>query len=494
MRINCPFLLKIRLKCGIIIKNSICKGGDFLRSRYKLTKNLSNLINDIRESYMGYTHEEFADILDIEPSASYYMCKNIRMNTITPEKLFAIFAIDYNVHLFIRKYEQMESILSQEIQEKRINPKLTLRKLFGNKAKIVERNNPTLCKPPVSIFKEQKCYTDRCSDKLFDETLFPEELRYVKIPEFEDIEIVQELSLGTLSSEDEIKKATQLKSEFERIQAHIVKRIEGILYRENQNYLKQEYWLFNMYFLYKEVSVLPTCYEFIKNGYLQKGESEVNWLPIFKILGRNEHIPNSKDYEDDDFIYFRDRKETDISNENFPVFYYKYRTSYKDGSSETLKKYFDYYYNEERENACQLKFKLVHLFSIINQYYLSKGKTEDEAFKMTCIKLHLERITLPFEKLGLFELPPRNDVTDLTTQAADFLSYIGAYFNNHEISEKETELLRFMNNFYKLNTRFLGIISVDFSFLKRLGESYDADLTKKINEVTQKYKEDNLID
>ena len=113
---------------------------------------------------------------------------------------------------------------------------------------------------------------------------------------------------------------------------------------------------------------------------------------------------------------------------------------------------------------------------------------------MTCIKLHLERITLPFEKLGLFELPPRNDVTDLTTQAADFLSYIGAYFNNHEISEKETELLRFMNNFYKLNTRFLGIISVDFSFLKRLGESYDADLTKKINEVTQKYKEDNLID
>ena len=113
---------------------------------------------------------------------------------------------------------------------------------------------------------------------------------------------------------------------------------------------------------------------------------------------------------------------------------------------------------------------------------------------MTCIKLHLEGVTLPFEKLDLFELPPRNDAVNLTTQAADFFAYIGAYFIEHEISEKETELLRFMKNFYELNTRFLGIISVDFDFLKRLGESYDADLTKKINEVTQKYKEDNLID
>ena len=486
--------MKIRLKCGIIIKNSVCKGGDFLRSRYKLTKNLSNLINDIRESYMGYTHEEFADILGIEPSASYYMCKNIRMNTITPEKLFAVFAIDYNVHLFIRKYSQMESILTQAIENKRMPEKMTLRKLFKNKAKIIERNNPTLCKPPVSIFKEQKCYTDGCSDTLFNENLFPEELRYVKIPEFKDIEIVQELSLGTLSNEDVIKEATQLKSEFERIQSHIVKRIEGILYRENQNYLKQEYWLFAMYFLYKEVTVAPTCYEFIKNSYLQKGQKEVSWLPIFKILGRNEHMPNSADYEDDDFIYFRDRKENDISKENYPVFYYKYRTSYKDGNSATLKNYFLNYYDEELGNACQLKFKLVHLFSIINHHYLSKGTTENEAFKMTCIKLHLENIELPFWKLGLFELPKRKTDRNLISQASDFCEYVKAYFDDHAISEKETELLRFRNNLLTLETRFFDVIAVDFEFIKRLGTSYDAELTEKINKVTQKYKEDNLLD
>ena len=100
---------------------------------------------------MGYTHEEFAEILNIEQSASYYMCKNIRMNSITPEKLLAIFAVDYNTHLFIRKRNAMERLLDKAIEDGKIQPKMTLRKIFGNKAKIVEGKNPSLCKPPIEI-------------------------------------------------------------------------------------------------------------------------------------------------------------------------------------------------------------------------------------------------------------------------------------------------------------------------------------------------------
>ena len=45
-----------------------------------------------------------------------------------------------------------------------------------------------------------------------------------------------------------------------------------------------------------------------------------------------------------------------------------------------------------------------------------------------------------------------------------------------------------------METRFFDVIAVDFEFIKRLGTSYDAELTEKINKVTLKYKEDNLLD
>ena len=61
------------------------------------------------------------------------------MNSITPEKLLAIFAVDYNTHLFIRKRNAMEKLLNKAIDDGKIQPKMTLRKIFGNKAKIVEK-------------------------------------------------------------------------------------------------------------------------------------------------------------------------------------------------------------------------------------------------------------------------------------------------------------------------------------------------------------------
>ena len=457
---------------------------------------------------MGYTHEEFAEILNIEQSASYYMCKNIRMNTITPEKLLAIFAVDYNTHLFIRKRNAMERLLDKAIEDGKIQPKMTLRKIFGNKAKIVEGKNPSLCKPPIEIFTEQKCLIDRkffvpnrYDAKIFDEELFPEEARYVKIPTPSLLDELHKFSMGIIPGKSEKEKETEKerleksKQELERIQQHIIARIEKIIFIQNQNYLKQEYWLFALYFLYKEVEIYNPCYEFIKKCYLQNGQKKIEWLPIFKTLGRNEHIKNPFDYESEDCLYFRDNKEKEITKDNLPVFYYKYKTSYKDGNSKSLKKYFDNYYDEEICNACGGKIKLVHLFSIINQYYLSIGKTEDEAFKATCIKLYLERVELPFIKtLELFNLPERKDAGSLNSETQNFCQYVAAYFEDKIISDEEKGLIKFKDNFFTLSSRLFDVIAVDFKFIKKLNTSYDTELNEILNKTTQKYKDDNLID
>ncbi|MBR6639165.1 MAG: TRAM domain-containing protein, partial [Muribaculaceae bacterium] len=63
----------------------------------------------------------------------------------------------------------------------------------------------------------------------------------------------------------------------------------------------------------------------IKKCYLQNGQKKIEWLPIFKTLGRNEHIKNPFDYESEDCLYFRDNKEKEITKDNLPVFYYKYK-------------------------------------------------------------------------------------------------------------------------------------------------------------------------
>ena len=479
-----------------------------MQSKYKLTPNLSNLINEIREQYMGYTHEEFAEILNIEQSASYYMCKNIRMNSITPEKLLAIFAVDYNTHLFIRKRNAMERLLDKAIEDGKIQPKMTLRKIFGNKAKIVERKNPSLCKPPIEIFTEQKCLIDRkffvpnrYDAKIFDDELFPEEARYVKIPTPSLLDELHKFSMGVIPGKSEKEKETEKKrlekskQELERIQQHIIARIEKIISIQNQNYLKQEYWLFALYFLYKEVEIYNPCYEFIKKCYLQNGQKRIEWLPIFKTLGRNEHINNPFDYESEDCLYFRDNKEKEITKDNLPVFYYKYKSSYKDGNSKSLKKYFDNYYDEEICNACDGKIKLVHLFSIVNQYYLNTEKTEDEAFKATCIKLHQEKIEIPLiSKLELFVLPKMKSDMDFTSDAFKFYQYVDRYFKRKTINENETEFIKFRDNFMTLGTRLFDVIAVDFEFIKKLSANYDADLNEILKNATQKYKEDKLIE
>ena len=138
---------------------------------------------------------------------------------------------------------------------------------------------------------------------------------------------------------------------------------------------------------------------------------------------------------------------------------------------------------------------MVHIFSIINQYYLSIGKTEDEAFKATCIKLYLENVDLPFIKtLELFNLPERKDAGALNSETFEFCKYIAAYFKNKNISDKEKGLIKFKDNFFALNSRFFDVIAVDFEFIKKLNTSYDAELNEILNKTTQKYKEDNLID
>ena len=458
---------------------------------------------------MGYTHEEFAEILNIEQSTSYYMCKNIRMNSITPEKLLAIFAVDYNTHLFIRKRNAMEKLLNKAIDDGKIQPKMTLRKIFGSKAKIVEGKNPSLCKPPIEIFTEQKCLIDRkffvpyrYDAKIFDDEIFPEENQYVQIPTPKLLDDLYKFSMVIVSGKDEDEKESEKerleksKRELNRIQQHMIKRIEWIISVQNQNYLKQEYWLFAMYFLYKEVEIYNPCYEFIKKCYLQNGKKDLEWLPIFKILGRNGHIKNPSEYENDDCLYFRDNKENEITKDNLPVFYYKYRTSYKDGNSELQKKYFKNYYAEEICNVCSTgKIKLIHLFSILNQYYLGSGQTDDAAFKSTCLKLHTEKVVIPIlEKLELFSIPKIKSDMDLESKAYEFYQYVKMYFKENTINENESEFIKFRDNFMTLGTRLFDVIAIDFDFIKKLSANYDTELNEILKSATEKYRKDTLIE
>ena len=83
---------------------------------------------------------------------------------------------------------------------------------------------------------------------------------------------------------------------------------------------------------------------------------------------------------------------------------------------------------------------------------------------------------------------------DLTSDAFKFYQYVERYFKRKTINEKETEFIKFRDNFMTLGTRLFDVIAVDFEFIKKLSANYDADLNEILKNATQKYKEDKLIE
>ena len=129
---------------------------------------------------------------------------------------------------------------------------------------------------------------------------------------------------------------------------------------------------------------------------------------------------------------------------------------------------------------------------IIYRFYLREGKSEELAFRETCIKLHIWGIDIPFNHLNLFPLPEVDNSIDLTSEAFDLSTYILNFFKDKEDIE-DPALIHFKDNLLAIWDRFFDIIAVDFSFIKNIDKLYDAELHMHIANAVKKYKQDNLL-
>lgn len=445
-----------------------------IKARYKLTESLSEYINAIREKTLGYTYDEFSEILNIEPSSGYYLCKHTRTQYITIEKLISIFAVKYNMHLFMLKSEKMLEIVEQAKKDGKIDKKMTLKDIFGTRSSISETRNKLLVKPPIEIFTEQKCPVRRdvflhrqYNPRLFDEELFPPELRYVLIPKPNDLENPSE----------------KIKSDLIRIKSYIGEEMDLLMKQADKYDLKSEYWVISLYFMYKDITISTSCWEFIRKCY-----NTNSWLNIFKTLGKNANLKRAYTMEDEDIIYFRDRKENEITEDNLPVFYYKYKSSLDDKID------FDNdYYEPERENAVNGKMKLIHLFYIIYNHYMNDGKTENEAFKETCFRLYADNVDSTFIKFDILNYPYVKSNMNLDSSAFKLYQHIQKFFDDNIIDEKEDDLLIFKKNCEELGSRFFDVISIDFTFIKKLNTTLDEKLKHNLNRTTNEFKKNILL-
>lgn len=445
-----------------------------MRARYKLTEFLSEYINTIREKTLGYTHEEFSKILNIEPSSSYYLCKNTRTQYITIERLISIFAVKYNIHLFMLKSEKMLEIVELAKKDGKLDEKMTLKKMFGTRSTISEKRNKLLTKPPIEIFTKQKCpvneedFIKNYNSKFFDENLFPPELRYVPIPTPNDI----------------YNPSDEMKSHLIRIKSYIGEEMDLLMKHADKYDLKSEYWVIALYFMYKDITLTESCWEFIRKCY-----NTDSWLNIFKSLGKNENLKHAYTMQDEDIIYFRDKKESEITEDNLPVFYYKYKSSLNDKID-----YENDYYEPEREDAAEYgKMKLLHLFYIIYNHYLSLGKSENDAFKETCFRLYADNVDSTFIKFDILNYPYVKDNMNLNSDAFKLYLHIKDFFDNNKIDENEKDLLAFKRNCEALGSRLFDVISVDFTFIKKLNTTFDEKLNHNLNRTVNEFKKNLLL-
>ena len=467
-----------------------------MRARYKLTNELSELINRIRERMLGYSYEDFSEIMGIETSTCFYLCKKRNKESyVIIERLLKIFAIEYNCNLFINKYSAMEEILNRAIADGEIKPGTTMQMIFGTKPRIDIRLNPRSIVPPKEIFLNQsyevdeKFFVEWKRDKnIFKEELFDENLRYIYIPE-DDYIAPEELPKSVLEklTKEELKKRV---SDHNKFKQYLSRRLDELV-KKAEFSDEAEYWLYALYLTYKEVNICKTCWEFIKKCYFTEQDKEHAWRKIFIELGKNRNLKRIKQFEDEDRVYFADKKDIKIDKEHFPIFYYRYRPSDIKGSPAEIKKYISKYYDEECENAVKARIKLVHLFMIVYQFYLREGMSEEIAFRETCVKLHIWDVDIPFNHLNLFPLPKVDNVIHMTTDTFRLSSHIMTFFNDKEIDDPA--LIQFRDNLRAVWNRFFNIIAVDFSFIKNIDNIYDAELHMHIANVIKKYKHDNLL-
>lgn len=449
-----------------------------MRARYKLTEYLSDIIRKFKDENLGMSYENFATVINLKSSAVHYICHKTRRSFLSPELLYIFFVCEYNFTLFVEKFPRMEKILEAAISNGDFEEGTTLKRLFGTKSDIKEDKNPTLAMPPVEIFTERKCVVKvdgYANDTLFDEALFPDNLKYVPSPINSDF--------NDIVTEDELN----------RINNYIVERLETLFEECNKHQLKTEYWLYAMYFKYKYIAMPPSCWEYIKKHYFKSNRQEHSWLTIFEELGLNRNLTNKDYYADEDEIYFENKENEPMSPTNLPIICYKYKRPKVGKTPEAQKRYRENYYDDEQTLAITGKIKFIHLFNIFFQNLMTEKKMdENTAFIKTCTLLYSHGIEVPFNKANIYQLPVKRNIP-LSDASVKFYTMLNDFFAQTKIAKEESDLYMFKHNYMECKDRFISAIAVDFEFIKRLNRNLDAELNQELKRTAEDFESEYLL-
>lgn len=483
-------------KNDIIIKSvnfSIFKEENFMYAKYKSESFFLGWVNEVRESKLGYSHTLFGEILDLGDAGSYYLCKKTRGDYLRPEILIRVFIAEYNFNLFIKKYNKMSEILEKAIEDKIIKPDTTLEIMYPQtRVALVRRFNPYLVKPPTSIFTEQICLVpddfflddEKCKEynyEIFDEDKFDEDLRYISMITDGDI-------------------ASLPISDAERLEAYIGKRTDELIEEcVNSEFGNPQdvYWLYAMNLLYKEVVITSDCFQHLQRLYPELKTD--GWPALFDNIGMNKSLKSPQIYNDENVIFFKDRQNTHITQDNLPIFYIKYNfkemkkeerieNSNKDDNTILTTSYF----KQKCEKAKNGFVKLIDIYMMFAQCYADSTKSEDEIFTNTCYTLSTYGIYVPFKSLRIMELWIVQN--HFSADETKFILAAKNLFKGIDIARNAKNMKVLKGNIEPDPIKFSHTVAVDFSFISNISTAMCSQLCKELEQTTNEFKKRNNLE
>lgn len=82
---------------------------------------------------------------------------------------------------------------------------------------------------------------------------------------------------------------------------------------------------------------------------------------------------------------------------------------------------------------------------------------------------------------------------NLNSDAFKLYLHIKDFFDNNKIDENEKDLLAFKRNCEALGSRLFDVISVDFTFIKKLNTTFDEKLNHNLNRTVNEFKKNLLL-
>lgn len=113
--------------------------------------------------------------------------------------------------------------------------------------------------------------------------------------------------------------------------------------------------------------------------------------------------------------------------------------------------------------------------------------------KETCFRLYADNVDSTFIKFDILNYPYVKDNMNLNSDAFKLYLHIKDFFDNNKIDENEKDLLAFKRNCEALGSRLFDVISVDFTFIKKLNTTFDEKLNHNLNRTVNEFKKNLLL-